>query len=292
MQFFYLIPFAVAASYAVALPQPAGLSEKYSNNADITFASFLEARSYQPVLNSQKDSPTLMSLERRADSAGSSGGSSGSGTPPPPISNPEDAQRTIYGVFTKSNVTSENLASTIKKVGDGVAKLSEDGEKVKTKIGGTVGDMVALYLRRSLYVILALRASAGSEGDTILSTIRSAVGDAKFPDIFTSFFQTFIDSMTGSDKKKKEAADFILNILKDNGTVVQNVEAAIQLLVGAINDLIKFFDTLKTLLENSESGKTLYDYTSTMMKILAEFIAEQGRLHAEIITALKVASPK
>ncbi|KAH6589004.1 hypothetical protein BASA50_010332, partial [Batrachochytrium salamandrivorans] len=48
MQFFHLFSLVVVASYAAAHPQPAGLSEKHSNNADATLASGLEARSYQP----------------------------------------------------------------------------------------------------------------------------------------------------------------------------------------------------------------------------------------------------
>ncbi|KAH6573643.1 hypothetical protein BASA62_002835 [Batrachochytrium salamandrivorans] len=36
MQFFYLLSFVAVVSHAAALPQPAGLSEKYSNNVDIT----------------------------------------------------------------------------------------------------------------------------------------------------------------------------------------------------------------------------------------------------------------
>ncbi|KAH9271134.1 hypothetical protein BASA83_006678 [Batrachochytrium salamandrivorans] len=68
MQFFYMFSFVVAVSYAAALPQPAELSEKYSNNADATLASGLETRSYQPGLNSYKESATLTSLERRDDS--------------------------------------------------------------------------------------------------------------------------------------------------------------------------------------------------------------------------------
>ncbi|KAH6566229.1 hypothetical protein BASA62_006826 [Batrachochytrium salamandrivorans] len=77
MQFFHLFSFVVVASYAAALPQPAGQSEKYSNNADATLASGLEARSYQPGLNSQKDSATLVSLKRRDDSDESVGDNSG-----------------------------------------------------------------------------------------------------------------------------------------------------------------------------------------------------------------------
>ncbi|KAH6590732.1 hypothetical protein BASA61_005153 [Batrachochytrium salamandrivorans] len=53
MQLFYLLSFVVVVSHAAALPQPAELSDKYSSNVDITLASGLEARSYQPELNSQ-----------------------------------------------------------------------------------------------------------------------------------------------------------------------------------------------------------------------------------------------
>ncbi|KAH6593236.1 hypothetical protein BASA50_007443 [Batrachochytrium salamandrivorans] len=78
MQFFHLFSFVVAASYAVALPQPAGLSEKYSNSVDTNLASGLEARSYQPGLDSYKESAILMSLERRDDSEKSPEEDSGS----------------------------------------------------------------------------------------------------------------------------------------------------------------------------------------------------------------------
>ncbi|KAH6562400.1 hypothetical protein BASA62_009244 [Batrachochytrium salamandrivorans] len=68
MQFFHLFSFVVAASYAAALPQPAGLSEKYSNNVDAILASGLEARSYQPGLNSYKELATSTLIKRRGDS--------------------------------------------------------------------------------------------------------------------------------------------------------------------------------------------------------------------------------
>ncbi|KAH6585709.1 hypothetical protein BASA50_001043 [Batrachochytrium salamandrivorans] len=105
MQFFHLFSFVVVASYAAALPQPAGLSEKYSNSADTTLASGLGARSYQPGSNSHKDSATLVSLKRR--------------------NAPADC--------------SENLASTIDNVGDGNANFFREGEKLEQKIGGLVG---------------------------------------------------------------------------------------------------------------------------------------------------------
>ncbi|KAH6597367.1 hypothetical protein BASA50_004509 [Batrachochytrium salamandrivorans] len=68
MQFLCLFSFVVVASYAAALPQPAELSGKYSSNVNSDLASGLEARSYQPVVDTLTDSVTLMSLKRRDNS--------------------------------------------------------------------------------------------------------------------------------------------------------------------------------------------------------------------------------
>ncbi|KAH9270879.1 hypothetical protein BASA83_007032 [Batrachochytrium salamandrivorans] len=139
MQLFYLLLFVVVASYAAALLQPAEPSGKYSNNVDATLASGLEARSYQPGLNSQKGSATLTSLKRRDDSEGSSGDDSGSDSFLPSTSDPNEP---FKSPFTDSNVSSMNLASTIDNVGDGNANLYKDGEKAGQKISGHYGEMV------------------------------------------------------------------------------------------------------------------------------------------------------
>ncbi|KAH9276561.1 hypothetical protein BASA83_000689 [Batrachochytrium salamandrivorans] len=89
------------ASYAAALPQPAGLSEQYSNSVDITLASILKARSYQPVLDTREDSATLMSLERRAGSAEPPEGKFLFGTSPLSRLSPEEAGKLIYSLFEK-----------------------------------------------------------------------------------------------------------------------------------------------------------------------------------------------
>ncbi|KAH6597056.1 hypothetical protein BASA61_003280 [Batrachochytrium salamandrivorans] len=256
MQFFHLVSFVVVASYAAALPQPAGLSEQYSNNADITLASILEARSYQPVSNAREDSPTLMSLERRAGSARSSEGKSGFST------------------------------------GNGIAELSEDGEKAGTKIGGSVGDLLSLYVRRNIYVSVSLTLLLGNEGEAIISFIKSIETPKNSSKIFSDFFQTFMDLTVGANEKEKRSDGFIVNILKDSGTVAQNVEAAIKLLVEAVDNFVKLFDVLKTLMGKSESGKTFYDDISSMMESLTKFSAEQQNLHDKIIKALKVVPPK
>ncbi|KAH6594999.1 hypothetical protein BASA61_003938, partial [Batrachochytrium salamandrivorans] len=115
MQLFYLLSFVVVVSHAAALPQPAELSDKYSSNVDITLASFLEARSYQPELNSHKDSATLTSLERRDDSDG--------GSDLPPLLSYGDIQNIISKVFRDEDFSSANMATTIDRAGGGVHHL-------------------------------------------------------------------------------------------------------------------------------------------------------------------------
>ncbi|KAH6594558.1 hypothetical protein BASA50_006508 [Batrachochytrium salamandrivorans] len=92
MQFFHLFSLVVAVSYAAVLPQPAGLSEKHSNNVDTNLVSILSARSYQPGLNSYKELATSTLLKRQDDSEGSSEVDSGSGSSPSPDTTPNDSE--------------------------------------------------------------------------------------------------------------------------------------------------------------------------------------------------------
>ncbi|KAH6565678.1 hypothetical protein BASA60_009849, partial [Batrachochytrium salamandrivorans] len=273
-------------------PQPAGLSGQYSNGVDITLASDLETRSYHPVLDIREDSPTLMLLERRADYERSSDGKLLFGIPPLSTLSYDEAKKLIDSLLNRAIFSFANIASTIEKVGDGSAKLSENGEKVGAKIGGVAGGLLALYLRKATYVTLSLTSSASSGLNATISFIRSTTTPADFSKVFLAFFNTFMESMTGADKKEAESNGFVVDILKDTGTVIQNVETAIQSLVDALASLVKVFDAMKTLMSKSESGKTIYDEISNMMKTLAKFTEEQQKLHDEIIAALKAAPPK
>ncbi|KAH6573679.1 hypothetical protein BASA62_002810 [Batrachochytrium salamandrivorans] len=164
-----------------------------------------------------------------------------------------------------------NISSTIKNVGDGFAKLSENGEKVGNKIGGAAGGLLALYLRKSTYVALSLTLSASSGLNATISFIKSITPPAEFSKTVSTFISTFDESMSKADKKEAESNDFIVNILKDAGTVFQNVEAAIQSFVDALDILVKLFDVIKTLMSKSESGRIIYDDISSMMESLTKF---------------------
>ncbi|KAH6593067.1 hypothetical protein BASA50_007649 [Batrachochytrium salamandrivorans] len=284
MQFFYLFSFVAVVSNAAALPQPAELSEKYPNNVDTTLASSLSARSYQPGSNSHKDSATLTSLERRDSSEGSSGGNRGSGTPPPSTPDPN---KTFGNTFSDSAVSSMNISSTIDNVGDGIFNLPEDGEKVAQKINGTLGEMLSGYIKRSTYVSAALDEWMGAEGTGILLTIQSILGETEFSEMLPAFLETFQGFIDNATAKEKEAAEATSNILKDTGTVIQNVEK-IHVSFGLVfNNRISSFDLLKSLLGNSEAVETLLTYFFNMRTSLDKFLANQQRIHDEIMEKLR-----
>ncbi|KAH9248421.1 hypothetical protein BASA81_013914 [Batrachochytrium salamandrivorans] len=162
MQLFYLLSFVGVVSHAAALPQPAEISDKYSSNVDITLASFLGARSYQPELNTRKDPVTLVSLKRRDDSDGN-----GDGSDPPPLLTPESIQEIIDKFFTYDDFISVNMALTIDRVGDGAVGFYKDGEKAGKEIGDPVGPMLARSIERAIYVIVALTGWLEEERKTV-----------------------------------------------------------------------------------------------------------------------------
>ncbi|KAH6590715.1 hypothetical protein BASA50_009179 [Batrachochytrium salamandrivorans] len=155
MQFLHLFSFVVVASYAAALPQPAGLSEKYPNDVDATLAPGLEARSYQPGSNSYKDSAAVMLLKRQ------------DGT--------KDIKKILDDATKRGDFSSANISSTIDKVGDGILIFPRTEKKLHRRL---------------------------------------------FP-VFLGKSKELTDSVTA---KEKEVAEATSNILKDTGTVIQNVE--------------------------------------------------------------------
>ncbi|KAH6568925.1 hypothetical protein BASA60_008414, partial [Batrachochytrium salamandrivorans] len=274
MQFFYLFSFAVVASYAAALPQPAELSEKYSSNVDNSLASILKARSYQPVSNTREDSDTLVLLKRQANSGGSSGGRLLFGTSPLSDLSLEEAKKLIDRVFKKGDLSLANISSTINNVGDGNAEISENGEKVVTRIVGTAGGLLAKYLRRSTYVNLAITLLTGIVERAMADAIVSVTPPAEVSKAVLDFSRETMESAVGAYPKEKESDSLILSILKDTGAVRQKVDAAIELLVETVVILLKPFNTLKTLFSKSEKVKIIYDQISTMMESLTKFTEE------------------
>ncbi|KAH9277212.1 hypothetical protein BASA83_000074 [Batrachochytrium salamandrivorans] len=257
MQFFYLFSFVVAASYAAALPQPAGLSEKYSNSADTTLASSLEARSYQPESNSQKGSATLTSLWQQDVFRGSS-------PPLPPLLTREDIQKIVNNVFKESDFSSANIASTIDKFGNGVYHLFDNGERARKKIGEFAGEALERYLSSLLWVM------------------------KQYYKIIKDFVNLSAALTAGSSRKEDNASKIILDIIErtDNDVFDDAREIGI-LFKEAFDNRITLFKMLKFLLKDAEVSKTLHENMSAMITSLGNFLADQKKTHDAIMKELK-----
>ncbi|KAH9263436.1 hypothetical protein BASA83_013162 [Batrachochytrium salamandrivorans] len=266
MQFLHLVSFVVVVSYAAALPQPAGLSEKYSNNANTNLASGLEARSYQPESNSYKESATLVSLKRRDIFWGPPEGDDGPGTPPPPGS--KDIKKILYDAFKRGDFSSANISSTIYKVGNGMVHLYEDGPKAGAAVGSPAGDMLTRYIKKL------------------------AMGEVEFSKIAKDFFMTL--GALGAELyiNENKAVIAISNIVKHINTPIQNIETMNALFELALNIRMQLVDKLRSRLEGYEIVKTLYGYLSNLVASIMKFITDQQGLYEEIIKALKAPPPK
>ncbi|KAH6568505.1 hypothetical protein BASA62_005446 [Batrachochytrium salamandrivorans] len=279
MQFFRLFSFVVVASYAAALPQPAGLSDKYPNSVDITLASGLEARSYQPVLDSHKDSATLTSLERRDNSGGSD---------LPPLLIRDDIQNIVNRVFKDSDFSSANIASTIDKFGNGVYHLFDNGEKAGKKIGEFAGEALERYLSRFVYVIIALGEWLKNEQNTIFRAIRSALGDEEYYKMSRDFINTCVALTAGSARKEAEVSRILLTIIeRTDNDVFEDAGKIGELFKEAFDNRIEFFNKLRSPLKDSASSKVLYDNISAMITSLGNFLADQKKTHDAIMKELK-----
>ncbi|KAH6579526.1 hypothetical protein BASA60_003250 [Batrachochytrium salamandrivorans] len=161
MQLFYLLSFVGVVSHAAALPQPAELSDKYSNGVDTNLAFGLEARSYQPCIK------------------------------PPRGFGYFGVTETTSRFFKDDDFTSANISSTIDRVKDGIVGFYKDGEKAEKEIGGAAGAMLKRYIERAIYVFVALVGWLRKEGNPILHLTYTLVGPAKFREIFQAYLTAF-----------------------------------------------------------------------------------------------------
>ncbi|KAH9276154.1 hypothetical protein BASA83_001428 [Batrachochytrium salamandrivorans] len=289
MQFFYLSSFVVAASYAVALPQPAGLSEKYSSNANTTLASGLEARSYQPGFNSKGDSVTLMSLKRRDDSEGSSEENSGSDSSPPPATTPK---KTFSAPLTEDDVTTINLASTIDKFEDNVFNLFINGEKVGKKMNNHAGDLLAKYLRMSVYVSIALRNWAETSMHGILLTIEFGLGKEKYSKVGPTLTKRLEELSIEFNKGMDAVDDATKRILEDDGLVAKNIQDIKKAFDLVFNNRIMVLWLLIHKLKSFDVGKALEMKLDDIDQSCLRFFVKQNMLYDEIREEFGIEPPR
>ncbi|KAH9273461.1 hypothetical protein BASA83_004127 [Batrachochytrium salamandrivorans] len=261
-------------------PSQRELSDKYPNSVDITLASGLEARSYQPVLDSHKDSATLTSLERRDNSGGSD---------LPPLLIRDDIQNIVNRVFKDSDFSSANIASTIDKFGNGVYHLFDNGEKAGKKIGEFAGEALERYLSRFVYVIIALGEWARKTSRTLYFVLSGLLWvTKKYYKMSRDFINTCVALTAGSARKEAEVSRILLTIIeRTDNDVFEDAGKIGELFKEAFDNRIEFFNKLRSPLKDSASSKVLYDNISAMITSLGNFLADQKKTHDAIMKELK-----
>ncbi|KAH9250618.1 hypothetical protein BASA81_011602 [Batrachochytrium salamandrivorans] len=189
-----------------------------------------------PVLNSQKDSATLTLLKRQDDSEES----------PSPDTTPVETDDSYP--FNDDNTSSENLASTISKVGDGNASLFKEGDSIAKKIGGDVGDLVARYIRREIYVNVALKAWLSSSLNNVLSTIKSGLGDDQYSKIEPGLVAKLDELKITFNALLNAAIHTTTKILTDDSSVIENVKNLSTSFYSASSACTEIFSELKVQL--------------------------------------------
>ncbi|KAH6575808.1 hypothetical protein BASA61_001923 [Batrachochytrium salamandrivorans] len=283
MQFFHLFSFVVVASYAAAFPQPAELSEKYSNNADITLASGLEARSYQPVVDTQKDSATLVSLERRGNSQGSLGGNGESST----------FLQSIISEFREPIVVSKlgcgALASMIEQVGDDLDDAPEDVKAVGAAIGGDTGDKLVEYFRKALYVSGKLKDWAEDIPEEMVALIKSNLSDEEYSEVESSLKEAYDELTANASEYLDGATDDLSDIEEEVDSANQEMKEIHGLFECTFNAYRIYFEVLQRQLNRFEEGEDICELLSYADTNLVNFSNSQQELYDEITQGLEAA---
>ncbi|KAH6601465.1 hypothetical protein BASA61_001948 [Batrachochytrium salamandrivorans] len=304
MQFFHLFSFVVAASYAAALPQPAGLSEKYSNNVDTNLASGLEARSYQPELNSYKESATLMSLKRRDDSEGSSEDTSGESPDTTPDETPEETPeetpdetpeidiQEINPHLEKAESDSIMLSSTIDKVEDVIVDAPKNLKSAGEAIRGNPGEKLIEYVQKATLVSGALKDWVEDAVKEIILVVEDSFDLTEHSKAVRSLRQTKEKLIREIDECLKEIIITLAKIARKTGPSRLRLKTIRVSFEHVFLMHTEFFGELQTQLANVENSKKIHEYLSNAIGSLTQFVKNQKDLFDSMIEEIKASLPK
>ncbi|KAH9249948.1 hypothetical protein BSLG_004677 [Batrachochytrium salamandrivorans] len=288
MQFFYLLSFVVVASYAAARPQPAGLSEKHSDNADATLASGLEARSYQPGLNSYKESATLVSLERRSSYEESSREHRRYGLSHPPRSTPKDRLRRISHFFDKAETGSLFLPFMIGEIREGFVDVPKNVLAAGKAVGRTDYWLVN-YLNKSLYAANILKEWVEATEKSLVAVIKAGLDGKEYSKVEPLLKDASEKLAADASYNLQQVTAAVSAIGEKTGPVKPEVDAVHAAFVRVFDAYKLYLATLQLQLVRFEAGRTLNRHLSVGVQSLAGFSLRQEELYAEIIEKLETA---
>ncbi|KAH9276218.1 hypothetical protein BASA83_001492 [Batrachochytrium salamandrivorans] len=309
MQFLCLFSFVVVASYAAALPQPAELSGKYSSNVNNDLVSGLEARSYQPVVDTLTDSVTLMSLKRRYDdsdesseeddddsgqvpvtlSRATSGEDGKPGTSPLTDKTPKSTVWEIKTRLDKAEFGSLMLSSIIGEVENGPDNVPRNVKAAGETRGGPTGEGLIVYLSRALYISDKLKEWVNDFGRYVILVVYETFGCTDY----SKTVRPLREATTALTKKVRELLkaidDGIKNITRKTGPFrvqLRNIHSSFERVFGSYGE---YFAALQTQLAKFGGGKKIYKSLSDASKSLLRFVEQQDELYGDITGGITAA---
>ncbi|KAH9274928.1 hypothetical protein BASA83_002640 [Batrachochytrium salamandrivorans] len=224
-----------------SLPQPAGLSEQYSNNIDVDLASGLEARSYQPGSNFHKDSATLVSLKRR--------GNRGSGSSLSYVSAPQNLVFETNTPFGKAQFSARLLSSVIKEFGNGLGDAPENVKAAGAAVSGDTGDLL------------------------------SGLGDEEYFKVKPLLDDASKKLTADASDNRQQVTVALFNITRTFDLVKLEIDA-VQAAFGRVFEDYEFYiKTLQPHLNKFASGQDINKYLSDGVESLVKFSLKQERLY-------------
>ncbi|KAH9249944.1 hypothetical protein BASA81_012248 [Batrachochytrium salamandrivorans] len=228
--------------------------KSFRTNLDIcdTTASGLEARSYQPELNSQRDSATLVSLERR-------------------------------GSYEES---SRKYRKNLELI---LADVPENVIAAGAAVDGDTGNSLVEYVQKSLQVTDILKEWVEATGESLVAVIKAGLDGKEYSKVESLLKDAGEKLAADASYNLQQVTAALLNIQGKVDSVKLEVDA-VQQAFGRTFDAYKlYFATLQPQLARFETGKDLNRHLSVGVESLVEFSLKQEELHAEIMEKLETA---
>ncbi|KAH9272561.1 hypothetical protein BASA83_005061 [Batrachochytrium salamandrivorans] len=281
MQFFYLVSLVVVASNVAAFPQPAELSEKHLSNIDTTLTSNIEARSYQPELNPQGNSGTLVSLERRGNSQGLLGGSSGSESSLPFAMTRSRTQQKIKNAIDNAETGSMMLSSIINEVEHSRADASENPGTDENATGGSAKETTVEYLKNALYISASMKTWVKENRGWMLVVIKSGLSSVEYSKAKSALKKAGERLAVDVSMHMKAVNDALLAIGKNANSIKQKMGTihvsytqafdAYRMYLSALQlQLDKFEDATATQLERVDGRKQWVKHADNLDRAVSD----------------------
>ncbi|KAH6568142.1 hypothetical protein BASA60_008756 [Batrachochytrium salamandrivorans] len=256
--------------------QPSPSQQSYlkstRHSVDTTLASGLEARSYQPGLNSYKDSPTLISLERRDDSEGSS--------------------KEIVDLTHPLRLTRllTILRDRLEKIVDLTHPLHLT--RLLTILRDCQKKIVNLTHLVHLTRLLKMESASPLSGAIIIAFIKSNLGEDEYFKIKPHLPNIAQGLEDESDAGYTAINDTTSRILEDNGSVTENFQNINRSFRRTFDSRWELLGVLRLQLNRFKAGNTLEVQLNGVAASLYRFYIEQQKLYKEIMEKLKAAFPQ